>query len=184
MRILVDQDEVMVRWLDPILEEYNRIHNTTFTEHDILTWDIEDTLPDCRDLVDELLNTRHFYERMPPMEGAIEGMKKLIDRKYDVVIATSTPKWAPIAYEGKVNWLKRYMPFFPLDNLVSIKRKELLTGDVLLDDKPENVMRFCETGRLGVLFNRPSNLVTNNPHISRYDRVHSWEEFLFLIETL
>jgi 5'(3')-deoxyribonucleotidase len=120
-----------------------------------------------------------LYRDLEPIEGALVGMKKLVDAGHDVIIATAVPKCAGIAYHGKLEWIRRNMPWFNLNNFVSIQRKELLDGDLMLDDGPHFIEAWNKTGRISVVFDCPWNKECKSLY-----RVKHWNEFLKLIEKL
>lgn len=196
MRIVLDQDEVIVQWLTTVLEWYNHDFGTTYVRDDVTCWKVTDSLPNSHHFLRSTMRYPDFYRDLLPVEGAINGVKKLMDAGHDVVIATAIPKCAPIAHVGKLEWIRRNMPFFPLDNFISISRKDLLApgADVLLDDGLHNIMPWSETGKTAVVFDAPWNrpkLINDGykpPKVEKMPdnvlRVKHWNEFLRLIEDM
>jgi 5'(3')-deoxyribonucleotidase len=189
MRILVDQDEVICKWIKRILQYYNEDHGTNFTDADISTWDVTMNLgPSSEPALRAYMRYTEFYKDLEPVDGAIEGMRNLINLGHDVIIVTAVPKCAGMSYNGKIEWLRKNMPFFSLDNFIACKRKDLIKGDVMFDDGFHNIKAFNECswkeGRAvkSVLFTRPWNeKEVLEPGMKR---VSTWEEFLELIRKL
>lgn len=179
MRILLDQDEVLAKWNARILEWFNQDEGTAWREEDIVdAWEMEKTLgPTAKHFIRSCMRWPEFYTNLDPVEGAIDGVKKLMDDGHDVIIVSSVPKQAGIAYHGKLQWLREKMPFFPLDNFIAAKRKTLVIGDVLLDDGPHNIEDFVKAGRDVVIMDRPHNRKIKGPH-----RIRHWNEFLEYID--
>lgn len=180
MRIIVDQDEVICKFVDRILEYWNEDKHTSVMREDIKDWRMETTLGQgSEDFIRSMMRYQELMRDLQPVEGAIYGMKKLIDSGHDVVIATAVPRCAGIVYNGKLEWLRRNMPWFDLKNFVAIHRKSLLQGDILLDDGPHNIQEWTASARPAVVFDAPWNKSCKAPH-----RVKHWNEFLKLVEQL
>ncbi|MHB8407774.1 MAG: 5' nucleotidase, NT5C type [Acidiferrobacterales bacterium] len=177
MRLLIDMDQVICKWLERILEYYNYDKKTNVQLEDVKSWNVVDTLgPNSEDFIRSCMRYPELYRDLDPVEGAIEGIKKLQEQGHDVIIATAVPKSAGIAYHGKLEWIRRNMPFFSLNNFVAIQRKDLLQGDILLDDGAHNIRPFRAAGRRAIVFDRPWN--RDEPG----ERVKTWEEFVKLVE--
>jgi len=81
-----------------------------------------------------------FFENMEPIEGAVEGYKKLKE-KYNVLILSKPSIYNPLSYTEKRLWVEKYFGFQECNNLILSCDKTLLKGRYLIDD--------CEqTGRL------------------------------------
>lgn len=173
MRILLDQDEVLAKWVDRIVEWYNEDRGTFYTAEDIKGYTVEEYLPYSKDFIRSCCRYPELYRDLEPVDGAIEGVKELQALGHDVLIVSAVPKCAGFAYHGKLEWLRRNMPFFDLRNFIAAHRKDLVRGDVLLDDRPENLRAFKEMG-CSVVFDRPWNRGMED----HYKRVRSWAEFI------
>lgn len=186
MRILIDMDEVLCQWVGRILEWYNEDKGTSWTRDEITSWDVQKNLgPESSDFIRSSMRYPEFYRDLLPVEGALYGMRTLHDLGHDVVIATAVPKCAGSAYAGKLEWLRRNLPWFPLKNFVGIQRKELLAGDVLVDDGLHNIEAFAKTGRSTIVFDAPWNRVLTDDLIA-YDpfRAKHWNQILARVEHL
>ena len=72
------------------------------------------------------------YRTLPVMEGAIEALAKL-NADHEIFIA-STPPWTrPEVWGHKREWLEEHFPYLKR-KLILTHRKDLLIGDVLIDD--------------------------------------------------
>lgn len=179
MRILLDQDQVLAQWVERVLQYFNEDFGTKLTVEDIKTWDMTENLgPRSEAAIRSYMRYPELYRDLDPVEGAIDGVKSLIDDGHDVVIVTAVPRSAGISYHGKLEWLRRNMPYFDLANLISCHRKDLIRGDMLLDDGPHNIEPFMKVGH-AVVFDRPWN-----KDVEGHARVHSWKEFLEYVKLL
>ena len=72
------------------------------------------------------------YRTLPVMEGAIKSVAKL-NADHEIFIA-STPPWTrPEVWGHKREWLEEHFPYLKR-KLILTHRKDLLIGDVLIDD--------------------------------------------------
>ena len=72
------------------------------------------------------------YRTLPVMEGAIEVLAEL-NADHEIFIA-STPPWTrPEVWGHKREWLEEHFPYLKR-RLILTHRKDLLIGDVLIDD--------------------------------------------------
>lgn len=179
MRIILDQDQIIVKFSERVVEWWNEDNGTSLTVDTIESWDIGLWLgPGGRHFLRACMRYPEFYRDLEPVEGAIRGMKKLIDDGHDVIIASAVPKSAPISYSGKIEWLRRNVPFFPVDNFVAIKRKDLLRGDVLFDDAAHNIEAFSKVGMTVMMETSWNKFVKIEPT----RRVQHWNQFLQFID--
>ena len=178
MRIFLDMDEVIVSWLQTVLDWYNEDKGSSYTRADITEWDVVSCLPNSRDFLRSLCRYPEFYRDLAPVAGSIEGVRMLLALGHDVIIATAVPKFAGVAYHGKLEWIRRNMPFFNLKNLVSIQRKDLLChgpSDILFDDGPHNLESWSRAGGRAVAMEHPWNRGWNG------ERVSTWSDFVDLV---
>lgn len=183
MRIIVDQDQVICKWVERILEWFNNDYGTSFTRDDVKNyWGMESILgSQGKPFIRACIRYPELYRDLDPVEGAIEGMKRLIDDGHDVIIATAVPSAGGIAYHGKLEWIRRNMPFFNLKNFVAIQRKSLLSGDVLVDDGPHNITEWLATNRNAIVFDCPWNRSLADEALLRS---HSWDDVVRHVQLL
>ena len=72
------------------------------------------------------------YRELEVMPGAAEALRKL-NQDFDIFIA-STPPWArPDMWAAKREWIEEHFPYLKR-KLILTHRKDLLIGDILIDD--------------------------------------------------
>lgn len=153
MIILVDLDNVLINTGEAWVEELNRIHHTTVKHDDITDWDITKFFPTLSsEDVYKPLHTSELWQRVTPVSGAAETLQKLIADGHDVYVATAS---SPDTIGMKWNMvLKRYFDFIDDRHIIVTSRKQILAGDILIDDAPFNL----EGGKYkGILFDAPHN---------------------------
>ena len=80
-----------------------------------------------------------LFRIAPPMEGAIEAVKKLHESgKYELMIATSAPWGNPQSNSDKRFWIEDYFGDMFHKKMFITHRKDLLMGDYLIDDRVKN----------------------------------------------
>lgn len=88
------------------------------------------------------------------LRGAIDGLN-LISQDYDIIIGTHRP---PNARQDTLEWIAfNRIPCKEVVLLWNEEPKSWIDADVIIDDKPENVVDFIISGRYGILWSRPWN---------------------------
>lgn len=80
-----------------------------------------------------------FFETLPPVEGALSSIRKLIQsRKYDVHILSKPLKLTHFSYSEKAAWISKWFPEL-LSRLTLTQNKELSSGvgRILIDDNAD-----------------------------------------------
>lgn len=154
LTILVDMDDTLEDLCTPWVQYLNEKYGTAVTTEDIKDWAIAKVFPTLtREQVFEPLAKEEFWERVKPLPKAYENICKL---KYDghrvfIVTASDPIISVPMKLE-KV--LFRYFPFFTYNDVIITTQKQLICGDVLVDDAPHNL----ENGNyMRILMNAPHN---------------------------
>ncbi len=168
MRIICDMDEVLVNFIEPLVKQYNKglvYDDLEMTVEEITDWELH------QDLKDIFLHTEGFFFNLPPLEGAIEGIRKLAE-EHDIIIASSPSYTGRIAAE-KIDWVKKWLPEM-IDNLVLTHNKGVFDAHVMIDDS----VRFLEQFYAGrIIMDRPWNRDYNEADV----RAYNWDDILWNI---
>ena len=121
-------------------------------------------------IFEEINREPGFFRFLPAKEGAAEGIKKL-SYKYDIVFVTASE---PYAYEDKYYWVKGNLSFLDKPNLVLTHRKDLITGDIFVDDGPHNLLK--SNAKTKIIFDHPWNR-----QVTQGQRVSDWDELVDLL---
>ena len=73
------------------------------------------------------------FSKFEPMPGALEAVRDLIEMGHDLFIATTPPWNHPDAWGQKRHWVEEHLPKLKRKMFLT-HRKDLLIGDVLIDD--------------------------------------------------
>lgn len=170
--ILVDMDDVLENLLPTWITYLNQRYNLNVDVSKITSWDISGYFPTLtpEQLYSPLVED-DFWLLIKPLPGAVEYMRKFVDEGFTVRVCTAS---SPTSYALKMKYfIKEYIPFLDTRlHCLCVHDKQLVRGDVLLDDNYRNLIGGSYQG---VLFNRSHNATYNNPQ--DLPRVSSWEEF-------
>lgn len=149
--VLMDCDGVLADFITATLE---RLHQETgqLYEHDrINTWEVFDSLPAevrvHQSRVYEYLKQAGGCFGIPMYAGAQEGVWRLQEIA-EVIIVTSPFKGGRTWTHEREEWLEKYFQISH-ENVIHAKRKEFVSGDFLIDDKPSNLQAWRATHPLG-----------------------------------
>lgn len=171
MTILVDMDDTIEQLLPAWLNWLNREHSVCVSQDDIHSWNMEEAYPMLtKAQVYAPLLRDELWDDVKPMDGAVEYLKRIIDDGHEVYIVTAPNPHTLKAKMDKV--LFRYFPFIHWDHVIVTSKKQLVQGDVRIDDGPHNLIG---TNGLKILVDAPHNHSFNEKeHYIR--RVKTWSE--------
>lgn len=176
MRIICDQDGVLVDILTPWLKKLNRYHGEALQYEDVTQWAVHKVCKNTKEHeVYKYLNDRGFFLHAEEVEMAPVGIRRLMDAGHDVIIVTT----CHYGHEDKKEWVRRHIPDFPVeDNMIFARRKYLIRGDVFIDDSEQNLIDYQREN--------PDAMVIcfDAPHNGLYDgyRACTWLGVIDLIE--
>lgn len=171
MRILIDADDVLEdltkKWIIYLNEKYGT--NANYEED--YDWDLSKIFPTLsREQVYDTEFDEELWDRIEPIPGAVEYVKKLLDDGHEIFIVTDTPYQIIKTKFDKV--IFKYFPFLTWNNCIITHNKKIVKGDVLIDDGIHNL--------IGAEYKK---ILMNAPYNKDFDaeandilRVNSWEE--------
>ena len=150
--ILIDMDDVMTDLLTPWVEYLNEKHNLSVYTQDITAWDMSQFFPTLsKKEIYQPLDEENFWKTVKPHEGAVYNINKLCE-EYKVYVVTAT-SLNNIKYKVD-HIIKPYFPFINPRNIIVSNNKQMISGDVLIDDNVNNLLG----GKYDkILFSRPHN---------------------------
>ena len=137
LTVLVDMDDVLEDLSGAWTDYLNWYYGTSVSKDDIRDWDFSLAFPELTaEQAYGALNASLLWENAKPIDGAQEYLQKLIDDGHRVVIVTAShPKNILMKY---INIICRYFRFLSYKDIIITCRKDLVRGDVLIDDGPHN----------------------------------------------
>lgn len=88
--------------------------------------------------VRELFGDYAFWQSLPVVAGAIAGVDRIRTAGHEVVFVTAPWRYCRGWADARRDWLASYFAARAADVIVA-ERKELVRGDVLIDDRPETL---------------------------------------------
>ncbi|PIR43291.1 hypothetical protein COV24_03465 [candidate division WWE3 bacterium CG10_big_fil_rev_8_21_14_0_10_32_10] len=186
IRICVDMDDVLADLMPEWVKLY-RLKTNDKRELNITEWEIHKSLPAMpKNEVYDLLNEEGLFLNCKPIEGAINGLTKVIsDDRFKLIILTSAA--SKYAFSEKLKWMKNYFGSGILPHVFassSSKSKNMLSDcyDVIIDDSGHVMKSLKDSDVVKILFDRPHNKELPE---DLYDyRVYSWPEIIDKLEKI
>lgn len=178
MRILLDVDGVLgdftscaLRWINGA-SPLKPVRLEQIDQHDILK---ALGLEPLQERFDRWCIDTDMCRHMPVYEGA-RGFVDSLRALGEIVIVTSPYAAVPTWTHARLAWLDEHFGINKRD-VVFCKRKDLVRGHVLIDDKIENCEAFAKASsyRDAILFDRPWN------RESSMQRAKSYAEALVIV---
>ena len=171
MTILIDMDDTIESLLKAWVSGVNRKYGRSVSYEDVGSWDVSTAFPGLtHEQVYAIPLEKGFWKTVEPIPGAAEAIQRFTAAGHEVFIVTATPYES--VTEKMTDVLFRYFPFLSWKQLIITSRKQLIRGDVLIDDGIHNL----EGGDY-------IKILMTAPHNRNYDaeangmiRVHNWTE--------
>jgi 5'(3')-deoxyribonucleotidase len=179
-RVLLDCDGVLSDFLTSALQVINTSAKTDFKHHEVTEFDICQSLgvPHEWPTLRAACGEKDFCINMGLVPGAVAGVEALRE-KADIFCVTS-PMSVPNWVVDRNIWLEKHFGITKAF-IVHTEAKHIVTGDVFVDDKVENVKIWAEYNpkNLAILFDASYN---QNANISlpNVARGHGWDGVLHL----
>ena len=177
--ILVDMDDTIEHLTDAWIDWLNHRYGTEVSKNDITSWNFSKAFPTLTE--EEAYSPLYiddFWDTVEPMDGAYEALTQLREDGHEIFIVTSSAYQTIQAKMNKV--LFKYFPFITWDHVIVASRKQMVHGDVLIDDAPHNLENFPGER---ILMNAPHN---RNYPAEENDmwRVDNWQEITRIIRMM
>ncbi|MBP3888304.1 MAG: hypothetical protein J6F30_11790 [Cellulosilyticum sp.] len=170
--LLIDQDDVLAEYIQGVTKAYNEKYNTCISASECVSWNLYQVFGTE---VDTVMHEPELFKKLEPVKNAIEVFERLYKSElFEMYIVTAAN---PTCVPAKVEWLKKYLPFFPVDRVIFCQRKYMIKGDFLLDDGMHNIEEFQKAGGTPIIFERPHNEFKGKGIL----RVKDWLSFEKLI---
>lgn len=140
LSIICDLDSIAADLMKKWMEHYNRDHNAAMTKEHHTSWDVHNNVP-IGHRIYEYLYQPGFFEDLEPLPGAIESLNLLQNRGHKVTIATAY-SYPGTSATDKVTWCRNHLPFLNKRQIFLGHQKEMLKGDVFIDDSPDNITNY------------------------------------------
>ena len=179
MRILVDMDDTIERLLEELVRRANLKYGQNVAVEDVTDWAIAPAFDGVskRQILDAM-NDADFWMNVKPVPGAAEALKHFMDEGHEVYIVTATEMEHVTAKMRDL--LFRCFPFLSWKQVIITGNKQLIRGDVLIDDGIHNL----EGGDYKkILFSAPYNR-HYDAEANGMIRVSGWDEIIRIIDSM
>ena len=176
LTILVDMDDVLEHLVPAWIAWLNERHGTSVKEEDMVEWELEKVFPMLtHSQVWEPLEYAEFWDTVRPVKDAAKTVYQLMADGHEVYVVTHAPLYTIVPKIERV--LFRYFPFIDMRHVIFARNKQMIRGDILIDDGPHNLI---DSNYISILMDRPHNRNFDNKsfHIIR---VHNWQEIYELV---
>lgn len=151
LRVVCDLDNIIINLMDPWLSWYNETWKDNKTLEDLKVysaheWELKEG---CGDRIFEFFEDMERYRNLPPLPGAVEGLKEIHNAGHEIIISTAV---AGESASAKFFWCRKYLPFVPMNHIMVGGRKDVIKGDILIDDAPKNLTAYQKAWPTAKLF--------------------------------
>ena len=179
LTVLVDLDDTIEDLLGAWVGELNKRFGTCVGYNDIASWEIGSYFTNLTEnqIYSPLLEGE-FWEKVKIKPGAKEYIERLIDDGHKVVVVTASH---PDTISHKLNKvLFKNLPFLSYKDVIIAHRKQMIKGDILVDDNPVNLLNGDYQG---ILVDMPHNKSYKAEKHGLF-RAKDWKEIYDIISEL
>lgn len=152
LTILFDADDVVENLCDCWVAMLNEQYGTNVALEDIRNWDIILAFPTLtKEQIFSVVYDDELWRRIVPIHGSVEVLQKLYDEGYQLYMVTAS---SYRTCKTKVERLLELFPFLDWEHIIITSNKQMVRGDILIDDSPHNLVNG---DYFKILFDRPHN---------------------------
>lgn len=144
LRVICDMDSVIARIDEKWYGLANAEYGCNVSMADITNWETSKFFP-CGKSIYKYLSRPGFFRDLPVIDGALEGLKAIQDAGHEVLVLSACS--SPEGKKDKTLWLNEKFPFLKGRLLINDTNvpKDVVVGDVLIDDGPHNILAYRAT---------------------------------------
>lgn len=170
LTILFDADDVAEMLLDSWVNTLNDRYGTSVCVEDVTDWDVSLAFPTLtKEQIYGVLQDSELWSNLTPMPGAQECLQRLYDEGHDLYMVTATDYRT---CRAKIERILELFPFLDVNHIIIAHNKQMIKGDILIDDGPHNLINGDYRK---ILFDRPHNRKFDAAANDML-RVKSWKE--------
>lgn len=179
MVIAIDVDNVICNLQEVVIDLFNKRYGSHYAMEDFTEYDIMNILPTQDAMVmKDMYGEAGLYNKVKPMPGAQEALKKLMNLGHQVYLVTAA---IPKTYGEKVAFIQRFFPYIDESHIVCMSHKWMFKCDIMIDDNMQTILTKPYYHR--ICFDRPWNRDVND---WTYDihRCTNWGEIVEVVDKI
>lgn len=180
LTILVDMDDTLEHLLPAWLSWLNDTYLCNVTEEDIHSWNLCEAYPELTpEQVYGPLHNDMFWYDVKPYAAAGEVLRQFLQDGHRVFIVTNTHFRTLRTKMERV--LFRYFPFLDWDQVIVCSKKQMIRGDILIDDGPHNLVGG---DYIKLMMDQPHNRGLDAAWLAEngVTRVYSWVQIAQIVD--
>lgn len=171
LTVLIDMDDTIEELVVAWVEYLNTKYGTNVDPNSINDWNMRNFFHDItQNQLYSALEDEALWRMVKPKPDAVKYVKKIIDDGHDVFIVTSSHYKTIVQKMDHV--LFTYFPYITWDNVIITSHKQMIKGDVLIDDGVHN---HVGGEYFSILMDAPHNRLFD-AESNNMLRVTSWPE--------
>lgn len=182
--ILVDMDDVLECLIEAWVARLNEKYNRNVSPENVVEWDVCVYFPGLtKEQVHSPLFEDDFWKSVKPKDGAMEYVSKLHSEGFSIYIVTSS-HYSTVSNKFR-DALFPYFPFIDYNHIIVCNAKQLVRGNVLIDDGVHNLLDSdtLKATYSKILFSANHNKYFDCDKTDIY-RVNNWNEAYEIVERL
>lgn len=181
-KLIVDFDDTIVYSI--FLNKVNNFLKTSYTYDYFKDYYIDGIIPeDRKHIFYETFCNENPYENACMIDGAVEALKKLSE-KYDIYICSGCllrmSQYSAKMFSYKYDFLIQNFPFLDPRKFIFTSSKEVICGDVIIDDLVTNLKGSFKKKLLFSSYHN-KNISQNELEKLKILRVDSWKDICDLL---
>lgn len=124
--------------------------------------------------VESIFTSPGFFQNLPVIAGGKQALIKMQDLRYEVFICTRLISKYENCILEKYHWISKNLGYEWTKRVIVAKDKTLIYGNILIDDRPEQV-GLKEPTWTHVIFDRPYNRNVKDKRRITWD---NWQQIL------
>ena len=184
-KIIIDFDEVICD--NQFVQSYNEFFNTNKKHSDFPGFYVDKSIedPETRRAFGEYLLKRNFYKGAVLKDGVKEALEQL-SQKYDVYICTAyymdyVRNDCGIVLQQKYEFIAREMPNFNMSKVIFTSSKNVVVGDIMIDDNINNLLTNKSYQKLLFTAEHNEKYTEDELRAKSIVRVNNWQEVLDIL---
>lgn len=193
--LLIDFDGVIVDLTGHILNRINDKFNTKYKNSDISVWEFHKhgspvfKKDEHRQMAEDLFVEQGLTSELPFVDGSLAALEALQkSEKYSIIFVSVPYDLSPTWCYDRTKWFKKSFLKDISRELIYTASKHLIRGDILIDDKPSNIVNWNKTiysefpDKYGILLNQPWNKdFISGPKEPFLLRAKNWSDILRIL---